>query len=494
MSAFTEKFQKICQDAKLVGANIVVVTDDKIIDKDHYGMASLEKNKKTDSKTIYRIASISKTVGAIGLMQLYEEGKIDLEEDISTYFGFKIRNPKFKDVKITPKMLMLQTSSITDGFDDEEMDNDEIIAGYNGVNGTNLDISLQTLLVPNDSIYYTDLTYSDYAPGTNFIYSNFGCGLMACLIEIASGEYYVDYMKNHVFLPLGIDASFRAKDIIRKENIADVYVPDGKGGYRRTRSSEQFIDGGYKNFPLGANFRGPAGGLFIDMDDLSKIMRMFINRGIVDNVRILKKETVDFMYQIHWFGYGEGNDYRAKGLQMKVMNNFEDQGIVFRGHTGGAYGVRSYMYYNEKYKFGVCFITNGGYYESIPNEGIVDVFKYTLVEAIKDYYPPYKETEFSFVINSSVANVDDRQIFFDEPSYSYNGEVYIPAYSLADGLGLVGDRRESENSVRYFKNKKEIKLFNLTDFDGVLMAPVKKVCEALDINITIENERVVIKY
>ncbi len=72
--------------------------------------------------------------------------------------------------------------------------------------------------------------------------------------------------------------------------------------------------------------------------------------------------------------------------------------------------------------------------------------------------------------------------------------MYIPAYSLADGLGLVGDRRESENSVRYFKNKKEIKLFNLTDFDGVLMAPVKKVCEALDINITIENERVVIKY
>ena len=68
------------------------------------------------------------------------------------------------------------------------------------------------------------------------------------------------------------------------------------------------------------------------MDDLSKIMRMFINRGIVDNVRILKEETVDFMYQIHWFGYGEGNDYRAKGLQMKVMNNFEDQGIVFRGH------------------------------------------------------------------------------------------------------------------------------------------------------------------
>lgn len=494
MCKFSEKFQKICQDAKLVGANIVVCRDDKIIEKDFYGYASLEKNKKVDEKTIYRIASISKTVGAIGLMQLVEEGKIDLEEDISKYFGFEIRNPKFKDVKITPKMLMLQTSSITDGFDDEEMDDESIIAGYNGVNGTNLDIDLKTLLVPNDSIYYTDLTYSSYEPGTHFIYSNFGCGLMACLIEIVSGEYYVDYMKNHVFTPLNIDASFRANDIIRKENIADLYMSNNEGGYRRVRSSEDFINGGYKNFPIGANYRGPAGGLFIDMDDLSKIMRMFINRGEVDGVRILKEETVDFMYQTHWFGLGEVTDYRAKGLQMKVMHNFENRGIVFRGHTGGAYGVRSYMYYNEKYKIGACFITNGGYYKSIENEGILDIFKYTLENVINEFFPDLIPSTFIFEINSNIATVDDRKIIFDEAAFSYNDEVYAPAISLADGLGLVGDRNEEENSVCFRKNNKEIKLFNLTDFDGVLMAPVKKVCEALDVNIKITNKKVEIKY
>ena len=494
MGTFNEKFQKICQDARLVGANVVVVKDDKIVNKDFYGLKSIENDEKTNHDTVYRIASISKTVLAIGLMQLYEEGKIDLDEDISTYFGFKVRNPKFEDVKITPKMLLLQTSSITDGYDDEDLTHDGIPLGYNGVNGTNWDVTLEDLLGNPNSKYYTPLTFSNYEPGTHFIYSNFGCGLVACLIEIASGEMYADYMIKHVFEPLNIDASYRAKDIKARSDIASLYnTASDNVSYKLCRSGEAFVNGGYKLFPLGQNFRGPAGGLFINMINLSKIMRMFMNRGIVDGVRLLKEETVDLIYQAHWFGDDDEGDYPAKGLQMKVMNNFEDKGIVFRGHTGGAYGVRSYMYYNEKYQLGACFITSGGYYKST-KEGILDVFKLTLEAILDEYYSGPTPSTFVFTVGEKEASVDNRKIIFNEAPYSYNDEIYLPAISLADGLGLVGDKNDKENSVRIAKDGKEIKFFNLTNFDGTLMAPLFEVCKALELEVTLKDNKVEIKY
>ena len=494
MSKFSEKFQKICQDARLVGANIVVCKDDEIIDKDYYGLASIEDNKKTNHDTVYRIASISKTVLAIGLMQLYEAGKIDLDKDISEYFGYKIRNPKFPDVAITPKMLLLQTSSITDGYDDEELTHDGIPLGYNGVNGTDWDVSVKDLLADTNSKYYTPLTFSDYEPGTHFIYSNFGCGLVACLIERASGEYYYDYMIKHVFEPLGVDASYRAKDIKNREGIASLYNTASDGvSYSLCRSGERFVKGGYKEFPLGETFRGPAGGLFINMVDLSKIMRLFINRGIYNGVRLLKEETVDLMYQTHWFGSDIEGDYRAKGLQMKVMHNFEDRGIAFRGHTGGAYGVRSYMYFNQKAKFGACFITSGGYYKST-SEGILDVFKQTLSALIDEYYPEPTPSEFKFELGEKKATVDNRTIIFNEAPFEYNDEIYLPAISLADGIGIVGHRVDEENSIEFIKFDKSIKFVNLMDFDKTPMAPMKEVLKALDIKYEIDGKKVVIKY
>ncbi|MDD3106585.1 MAG: serine hydrolase, partial [Bacilli bacterium] len=197
MQEMKKQFVSICQGAKLVGANFVIVREDEIVNQFTYGWQSLAQKKETSERTIYRIASISKTVGAIALMQLVEAGKMDLEKDISDYFGFLIRNPKYPNDPITVKMLTLQTSSIIDGYDDENPLYDNIKKGYNGINGTNLEVSVKDLLVANEGPYYTPLTFSDYKPGTRFIYSNFGCGLMACLIEIASKEYYNDYMENH---------------------------------------------------------------------------------------------------------------------------------------------------------------------------------------------------------------------------------------------------------------------------------------------------------
>ncbi len=491
MLELPENFKQICQEAKLVGANFVIVKEDRVVNHCTYGMQSIEKEKETNEKTIYRIASISKTVGAIALMQLVEAKKIDLERDISDYFGFLIRNPKYPNDPITVKMLTLQTSSIVDGYDDENPAYDNIKKGYNGVNGTRLEVTVKDLLVENDGPYYTPLTFSDYKPGTRFIYSNFGCGLMACLIEIASGEYYTDYMENHIFKPLQLDASFVACHIEHQELIADLYYPpkEGEEGYKVAITAERFVNGGYPKFPLGENFRGPAGGLFISMPDLSTIMRMFLQGGIVNQVRLLQKETVDYMIQQHWFGKGDGDGYWAKGIQMKVLHSFPEK--PFRGHTGGAYGVRSYMYFDVKNQLGACFITNGGYREKETHRGINDVFYHTLELFINHYWPKEeRKTEFTFTINDNTAQIDERIVKLPVAPFMKEEEIYLPAITLADGLNIVADRKEEKEFISFSKKGFKIEYNGLLEERGVMIIPLKKTLQALNIQFEIKGKTV----
>ena len=119
-----EYFLDLVKEHKAAGARLVVADKDNIFFNECFGMASIERNEETKENTVYRIASISKTIAAIALMQLVEQGKLDLDEDLGNIFGFPIRNPNFPDDVITVRMLTTQTSSILDGYDDEELDAD----------------------------------------------------------------------------------------------------------------------------------------------------------------------------------------------------------------------------------------------------------------------------------------------------------------------------------------------------------------------------------
>ena len=90
----------------------------QLVKKD-FRVPRFRKANQTTDKTIYRIASISKVVVGMGIMKLVEEGLLDINADIQDVLGFPIRNPKFPDTYYR-KMLLIHTSSITDGYDDED--------------------------------------------------------------------------------------------------------------------------------------------------------------------------------------------------------------------------------------------------------------------------------------------------------------------------------------------------------------------------------------
>ena len=98
----------------MVGMSLVAICRGEITDVFHYGVRDIGRNLSVDNSTIYRVASISKHIGTIGLMQLYEKGLFQLDDDVSGVLGFKLRNPYFPDHPITFRLVLSHQSSISE--------------------------------------------------------------------------------------------------------------------------------------------------------------------------------------------------------------------------------------------------------------------------------------------------------------------------------------------------------------------------------------------
>ena len=348
MKKLLNEYQSFVSQFEMVGSNVVYLSKDGYLEQTNSGNSYLEGLKPLNDNSIYRIASISKVIVAIGVLKLYDKGLVDLDEDISKYLGFVVRNPKFPDDKITLRMVMTQTSSI---IDDGKLV-DGVWKGYDGSNCTDDYIELKDLLTPGSPRF--NVGYSDYKPGTNFIYSNLGCGILACVCEKITNKYFPEYIKEELLHPLGIYSGFRLEDLKYPENlVGHYYYIDGK--FKLNRDYDSFKRVQCLKYPLGDNFRGVAGGLYISAYDLSKIMSMLMHKGIYEGVRILKEETVAEMEKVQWEGTPTDPTYKKKGLQMIIMDEFTDKPL--KGHFGNAYGLRSFMLYNEN--GGIIFLCNG---------------------------------------------------------------------------------------------------------------------------------------
>ena len=362
---FNEKYNKFISKYEMVGSSVIVADNKNIIASAAFGKQSIENNTETTLNTIYRIASISKVIVAIAVLILADEGKINIDEDISKYLGFKVRNPHFPDDIITVKMLMTQSSSICDWGNGT--------GGYGSVNQVDDEVMLEDILTNPYSKYYNPNTFMNYKPGTYWRYSNFGCGILACIIEKVSGKFFNDFIKERLLLPLDIKSGFRLEDLAYPENLASHYLYDS-GNFILYRDFERFSKVQCLKYKLGNNFRGVAGGLYISSLDLLKIMQMLMNKGVYQGKRILKENTVIEMEKPHWNGKTEDPTYYKKGLQMIILDEFSKTPL--KGHFGNAYGLRSFMLYNNN--MGYIFLCNGANF--ITDEEHMTILQRELIE------------------------------------------------------------------------------------------------------------------
>jgi CubicO group peptidase (beta-lactamase class C family) len=323
-------FKTVMEKYSAIGASVAVVKDGKIIYTHSFGLKDLENKKPLSDQDIFRIASISKSFSATSIMQLVEAGKISLNDDFGDLVGFKIRNPKFPDQKITLKMALSHTSSLNDS------------QGY-----LNLDV-----INPDKNPDWAKC-YNDYAPGSKFDYCNLNFNLIGTIIEKKSGERFDNYVKNHVLKPLGLYAGYcvDSLDSTRFVNLYEyhadtkTYTPSPTAyAPRRTEIANYIM--GYTT-PVFS----PTGGMKISATDLAKYMIMHMNYGTASGVKIISKKSAKKMQTAL-------SDDEGYGFAIRTADNLIP-GVKLKGHTGSAYGLYSTMFFNPKEKFGFVIITNG---------------------------------------------------------------------------------------------------------------------------------------
>ena len=331
------------------------------------GMADLATGRKITADDPVRVASISKLVTTIGVMRLVEDGKLDLDADVSTYLGWTLRHPRFPDTPITLRLLLSHRSSLTDA------------AGYYA---TPLGQPLKGIL--DDPKAWDDA----HAPGTHFRYTNLNFPLVAMAMENVTGERFDLLMRRLVLEPLKLDACFNwescdaataTRAVVLYRDRAPVRDENRTGKPACAVVVEDGADCDLARWKAGENgaLFSPQGGLRISANGLAKIGRLLLEGGEVDGVRLLSSSSVDAMVVPQWTfdgGNGVTHEEDAGGGQNKAFfcryglavqtlatpaqscgdDPFGDR-VARVGHSGDAYGLRSGLWIDRQAGTGVAY-------------------------------------------------------------------------------------------------------------------------------------------
>jgi len=310
-----------------------------------------------------RIASISKTVVAVGVMKLVEQGKLDLDSDVSRVLGWTLRNPAFPDRLVTLRQLLSHTSSVRD-HDDQYA----VPLGH----------TVEAAMADPQS---WDLKHG---PGdAYFTYSNMNFPIVGSLIERATGERFDIWMRREIIEPMKLDACFNwptcsdatvaravvlmqdgkaVRDDLRGERPdCPVYAKEGEPcDLARSRPGEN-----------GALF-APQGGLRISARGLARVGRMLLGGGMLDGARIISPQSVETLLTQHWRFNGrngavERGFYCSFGLATQQIPTARrgcaddpgTDGAILVGHSGDAYGLKAGLWIDRARGHGVAYYVTG---------------------------------------------------------------------------------------------------------------------------------------
>lgn len=362
---------------ELASVSVLAIRRGRPLYQAQFGKRSIEKQLPVNADTLFRIASISKMMTTLGLMRLVEDGKLDLDRDVSDYLGFALRNPHFPDRAISLRQLLSHTSSLRDD------------AGYSWPAAT----SLASILVPGAPGYDKGAMWSAKAgPGDFFTYSNLGWGVIGTIMEAATGERFDLLMRRLLLDPLGVHGGYNvaalpAADVanlatLYRKRTVDTEIWDANGPWIAqvddfsTRAPQPAP--GLDAYKPGSNATpfSPTGGLRISATGMGVIMQMLMQHGVYQGKRLLKKATLERMFARQWTydptaNGGAGNGDTDHGLFMAWglgNEQFPDQpgtrlveggGFAAVGHLGEAYGLRSMFLFDRASGTGFVVLIGG---------------------------------------------------------------------------------------------------------------------------------------
>lgn len=296
------------------GVALALVDDQKTVHAAGYGEA------KRDS--VFRCGSISKLFNAVAVMQVVEQGKLDLDAPVESFgAGLLPVNPFTNTMPVTLRQLLCHRSG---------MIRESPVGGY-------LDDSQPGLARTIASVPQTVLVNP---PNTKTRYSNVGPSIAGRVVEVVSSTSYERYQQAHILGPLGMTSStWLLRDLPRGRLVKSwLRMADGRGGFVRQRCPE---------FDLGTI---PAGNLFTTAEDLARFVAMLAAEGRTPSSQLLKPETLAQMFTPQLTGASDGY-----GLGFGIGNI---QGFKVVRHNGAVYGHSTSLAFLPEAKLGVVVLSN----------------------------------------------------------------------------------------------------------------------------------------
>jgi len=313
----------------IAGLAVAVIDSGRVAWTGVYGYSDVGSKTRVTDSTPFQLASVSKPVTGTVLMTLFAAGKFRLDDDVSRYLPFTIRNPGFADSVITIRQLLIHRSSIADNREFYG----PLWSKANGDNTIPLATYLRGYLARDGKDFSAKNNFLATPPGGASRYCNTCYALVGYLSERISGKPYEQYSREVLFDPLGMrETAWFVRDLPGKS----IAMPT------RWAKDTGFVASGQNGYP-----DWPAGTLRSSIRDLARFLSVYIQGGKYNGRQVIPAATIQTM--------------APEDFHLGFLTWFLDATTtreIWYGHEGGDIGVRTYMGFNPRSKRGVIVLTN----------------------------------------------------------------------------------------------------------------------------------------
>jgi CubicO group peptidase (beta-lactamase class C family) len=299
---------------KIPGVSLAISLGQETVYRKGFGAADLENSVPAKAETVYRLGSLSKTITAVGVNQLAESHKIDLDAPIQKYcLAFPV-----KQWPVTARQLLAHLGGVRD------YDNKKFFAEYFSTRHYN-SVTESLDIFKNDPLVQE--------PGTKYAYSTYGYNLLGCAVEGASGTTYEAYILTNIFKPVGMNET--------KVDDLSSLVANRARGYGLTK------EGAWQNAGLvDTSNKIPAGGLISTVSDMVKFGNAFQAGKLVSKASFEQMTTPQKTTDSKQIPYG-------LGWRIAERNGLKE---IF--HGGSSSGFSTFLYLLPEKKLTVVLMAN----------------------------------------------------------------------------------------------------------------------------------------
>lgn len=400
---------------KLPGLAVGIIKDNKVIYAKGFGVRSLSSQQAVTTKSIFHMASVSKPFTATAIMQLVEKGKVNLDKPLVSYLSyFTMQDNRYKDITI--RQMLNHTSGIAD-VEDYEWDKPQFDVEA---------AERYSRQFQNDSL--------DFRPGTDYSYSNSAFDILADVIAKVSGFTFEDYMKIHIFEPVGMTNSTFYQPDVPKSLATQPHIFDQSFNVQESPT-----------YPYN-RIHAPSSTLQSNIDDMLKWAQLYLNKGTINGKQLFNESTYEQLINpqvsiggkdsvcISWFSRSLG-DYKK----------YE--------HNGGDLGYKTHFAFIPEKSMAIVVMTNGHYF---PAWISADTFLQLVLDEkpLQPWAIPIHVKLSEHILTDGVEKC--KEIYFYEKENNPEQYLFMP-WCLTEFKYWLLDRNHQEEALAIEKFSQELK-------------------------------------